>query len=145
MGNAYSELPDSKPGLLVHFYGNGLFKTETLAISLETPKSCEEVCILCAKHLSASLVRFFARESEQIIGPLLLPLFGLYASAHSLQQWIPDGCVFNSLKDREEFYFRVKVQPANGCIPPGVFTLYLVWQVSCWYYDVTIFFSLFCY
>ncbi|XP_076465975.1 uncharacterized protein LOC143297463 isoform X2 [Babylonia areolata] len=128
---------DDRTCLKVHFYGGkNAFKTDPLSISLETRRSCEEVLALCSEHLSQSQGQYFLSEKEKTIGPLLLPLFGLYNKDHSLQQWVEDCHVFDSAShDGQEFYFRVKVRLPNvstfaESVLLGVFLDYLFWQCA---------------
>ncbi|XP_076447413.1 uncharacterized protein LOC143284540 isoform X2 [Babylonia areolata] len=135
MAEPYTRLPPSRPALKVHFYGADSFKTESLAIDLEPPRSYEDVLAQCSQHLSHNLGRYFPRQVEKTIGPLLLPMFGLYAKDHSLQQWVGDWYVFDSNNDGQEFYFRVKVRLSvtnkfAEKIPRGVFSEYLFWQCA---------------
>lgn len=133
MAETYAQLPaDGNQGLVIRFYGYRAFATEPLFIGLDQPLSCEQVCMKSARHLSSHLGKYFYTTQEKIIGPLLLPMFGLYAANHLTQQWIPDGRIFNTdtVSGRQEFYFRIRVQPVIKNIPKGIFADYLFWQVS---------------
>ena len=130
MGEDYTQLPSSHPSIIVHFYGKHAFSTKPLPVAVEPSVSCEDVLIRCANHLSESLGRFHPRAKERQIGPWLLPLFGLYAANHKLQQWVPEAYMFDDNENQQEFYFRVKVRLARSRLPDGVFSDYLFWQVG---------------
>ncbi|XP_070176438.1 tyrosine-protein kinase JAK2-like isoform X1 [Littorina saxatilis] len=131
MAETYAGLSSSKPGISVQFYGLQIFATPPLVIPQEhLPLTCEQVCIRSAQHLTANLGKFFSQESQNKIGPKFIPLFGLYAADHSLQQWIPEAHNFECGTNNLTFYFRVKVRPARESIPEGLCADYLFWQCA---------------
>ncbi|XP_070176544.1 non-receptor tyrosine-protein kinase TYK2-like [Littorina saxatilis] len=131
MGETYTPMSVSKPSITVNFYGSNIFTTPPLTIIQEgLPLSCEQVCIRCAEHLSASLGKLFPLEDWDKIGPKFFPMFGLYAADHDLQQWIPDAHIFDSFTSNLKFYFRVRVRPARESIPEGMFADYLCCQCT---------------
>lgn len=90
--------------------------------------SCEYVCIQSACHLVQHMGRrCFKRSCDREIGPAYLPLFGLYAADHSLQQWFSDAHIFT---EPQEVYFRVKLRLAKGKVPEGIITDYVYLQCA---------------
>lgn len=134
MGNSPTTL---QPGLYVHFYGAHSFKTESLFIPpSKFPVTYEQVCIEASKHLCKELAKFYEQNTDKTIGPLFLPIFGLYGADHSQQRWVSQAHIFKDSGNVEEFYFRVKVRMAKNRQPARIVTEYYYLQVSggVWYF-----------
>ncbi|KAL8597798.1 hypothetical protein ACOMHN_004913 [Nucella lapillus] len=136
----YTELDRSRC-LTVHFYGWKPFHTTPLTVSLDSPVTCEQAVLDCARHLSQNLGRFFTRDSEKVIGSLHCPMFGLcmkelfQAKDVFSLLWIADGHSFDSSHAGQELYFRMRVRPPGSKtlaekIPQGVCADYLFWQCA---------------